>query len=223
MPTILSPPDVYESKVVLPNIRWETYESLLADLEDCSAPRLTYDRGKLEIMSPTPEHERLNDAVKALVIIFVEEFDVESAGFGSTTFRREDLERGFEPDSSFYFRNEYSVRNKTRLDLTIDPPPDLVVEIDITSPSLDKFPIFAQLGVPEVWHYDRTTARIFHLEGNVYVERQSSGVLPFVTSSALTGFLAESLTSSRRAWLRKVRNWAREQQGKNQQPDEHRG
>ncbi|MBA2645889.1 MAG: Uma2 family endonuclease [Pyrinomonadaceae bacterium] len=211
MATVLAPPDVCESRVVLPNISWETYERLLTDLEDCSVPHLTYDRGRLEIMSPTPKHEDLNRAVELLVNALAEEFEVNWRGLGSTTFRREDLERGFEPDSCFYFQNEPLIRAKDRLDLTIDPPPDLVVEIDITNPSLDKFSIFAQLGVPEVWRYDGTTSSIFHLEGNSYVERQSSGVLPAVTNAVLTDFLAESLTTSRLAWLRKVRDWARQQ------------
>ncbi len=211
MATVLAPPDVCESRVVLPNISWETYERLLTDLEDCSVPHLTYDRGRLEIMSPTPKHEDLNRAVELLVNALAEEFEVNWRGLGSTTFRREDLERGFEPDSCFYFQNEPLIRDKDRLDLTIDPPPDLVVEIDITNPSLDKFSIFAQLGVPEVWRYDGTTLGIFHLEGNSYVERQSSGVLPAVRNAVLTDFLAESLTTSRLAWLRKVRDWARQQ------------
>ncbi len=114
MTTLLAPPDVHESKVVLPNIRWETYERLLADLEDCSAPRLTYDRGRLEIMSPTPKHENLNRAVEILVNVLAEEFGINSRGLGSTTFRREDLERGFEPDSCFYFQNEPLIRGKER-------------------------------------------------------------------------------------------------------------
>ncbi len=210
----LTPLDIHESRVVLPNVRWDTYEHLLSDLENCTAPRLTYDRGDLEITSPTPKHERLNDAVKIVVNIIAQECGIEAVGFGSTTFRREDLERGFEPDSCFYFQNESLVRDKGRLDLTVDPPPDLVVEIDITSPSLDKFSIFAQLGVPEVWRYDGTTLGIFHLEAGSYVERQSSGVLPVVTNAVLTDFLSESLTGSRLAWLGKVQGWAREQQRK---------
>ncbi len=214
MATLLAMPDVCESRVVLPNVSWETYERLLTDLEDCSVPHLTYDRGNLEIMSPTPKHERLNDAVKIVVNIIAQECGIEAVGFGSTTFRREDLERGFEPDSCFYFQNESVVRDKERLDLTVDPPPDLIVEIDITSPSLDKFSIFAQLGVPEVWRYDGTILGIFRLEGGSYVERQTSGVLPIVTNAVLTDFLSESLTGSRLAWLRKVQGWAREQQKK---------
>ena len=196
---------------MLSNISWGTYESLLADLEDCSAPRLTYDRGSLEIENLSFKHELFNGAASLIVNVLAEEFDINSRGLGSTTFRREDLKRGFEPDSCFYFQNEPLIRAKDRLDLTIDPPPDLVVEIDITNPSLDKFSIFAQLGVPEVWRYDGTTSSIFHLEGNSYVERQSSGVLPAVTNAVLTDFLAESLTTSRLAWLRKVRDWARQQ------------
>ncbi|MBA3713048.1 MAG: Uma2 family endonuclease [Pyrinomonadaceae bacterium] len=210
----LTPLDTHESRVVLSNISWGTYESLLADLEDCSAPRLTYDRGSLEIENLSFKHELFNGAASLIVNVLAEEFDINSRGLGSTTFRREDLKRGFEPDSCFYFQNEPLIRDKDRLDLMVDPPPDLVVEIDIPSPSLDKFSIFAQLGVPEVWRYDGTALGIFHLEGGSYVERQLSGVLPVVTNTVLTDFLSESLTGSRLAWLRKVRGWAREQHQK---------
>ncbi|MDQ3685378.1 MAG: Uma2 family endonuclease [Acidobacteriota bacterium] len=211
MATVLAPPDVCESKVVLPNISWETYERLLTDLEDCSVPHLTYDRGRLEIMSPTPKHEDLNRSVEVLVNLLAAEFNMNARGLGSTTFRRADLKRGFEPDSCFYFQNEPLIRGKNRLDMTVDPPPDLVVEIDITSPSLDKFSIFAQLGVPEVWRYDGTTSGIFHLEGNSYVERHASKVFPVLRNEVLNDFLVESLTASRPAWWRKVSEWAKHQ------------
>ncbi|MDQ3651618.1 MAG: Uma2 family endonuclease [Acidobacteriota bacterium] len=201
MTAVLTPLDTHESRVVLSNISWKTYERLLADLEDCSAPRLTYDRGSLEIENLSFKHELFNGAANLIVNVLAEEFDINSRGLGSTTFGREDLKRGFEPDSCFYFQNESLIRDKDRLDLTVDPPPDLVVVIDLPSRSLDKFSIFAQLGVPEVWRYDGTALDIFHLEGGSYVERQSSGVLPVVTNAVLTDFLSESLTGSRLAGL----------------------
>lgn len=147
MATVLSPP---EQRVVLDNISWELYEELLAAHQDCSAPRFTYDRGLLEIVSPSAEHEHLKEMATLLVNIAAEEMSVNVEGFGSTTFRREDLARGFEPDACFYVQNVGRVKGKTRLDLTVDPPPDVIVEIDITSPSLSKFPIYAQMAVPEV-------------------------------------------------------------------------
>ena len=137
--------------VVLTNVTWATYERLVDDLADCSAPRLTYDRAVLEITSPTPEHERLNRMLTDLIGAIAEELDIDTENLGSSTFKREDLERGFEPDSCLYIQNAARVRGKSRLDLSMDPPPDLVIEIDITSASIEKLPIYALLGVPEVW------------------------------------------------------------------------
>ncbi len=134
-----------EPRIVLSNIEWETYERLLADQADSSAPRFAYDRGALEIMSPLPEHERYNRTIAALVESVAEELGLDGENLGSTTFKREDLERGFEPDSCFYIQHEAAVRGKSALDLRVDPPPDLVIAIDITHPSLDKFPIYAAL------------------------------------------------------------------------------
>ena len=128
---------------------------------------------------------------------------------GSTTFRREDLERGFEPDSCFYIQNEEQVRGKDRIDLAVDPPPDLVIEIDIISPSFSKLPIYAQIGVPEVWRYDGTRAAIFLLEEGEYVEAGESVALPSLTSDVLTHFVEESTSLGSTDWLRRVREWAR--------------
>ena len=210
METVKSPA---EQRVVLHNISWNTYERLLADHENNSAPRLTYDRGELEIMSPSPEHEKLNRRIAQLVLAVAEELDIEAEDLGSTTFRREDLERGFEPDSCFYVQNEEQVRGKDRIDLAVDPPPDLVIEIDITSPSFSKLPIYAQIGVPEVWRYDGERMTILVLEGSDYAERTESIVLPPVTSNFLTDFVEKSKSMKRTAWLEEVREWSRENSG----------
>jgi len=214
MSLTLNPPEtgsatVKEHSVVLHSISWATYESLLKDLADCSAPRVTYDRGELEIMSPTPEHELINDAVRLLVNIVAEELNVEVRGLGSTTFRRKDFRRGFEPDACFYIANVERIIGKTRLDLKIDPPPDLIIEVDITSPSLDKFPLFAQLGVPEVWRYAGAKLTIYQLADGIYVERETSISLTRVKGEAVGQLLHESQGPSRLAWIRRVRAWAR--------------
>jgi Uma2 family endonuclease len=143
-----------EQRVVLHNIGWATYERLLADNENNSTPRFAYDRGELEIMSPSPEHEKFDRRIAQLVLAVAEELGIEAEDLGSATFRREDLESGFEPDSCFYIQNEEGVRGKDRIDPAVDPPPDLVIEIDIISPSFNKLPIYTQRGVPEVWRYD---------------------------------------------------------------------
>jgi Uma2 family endonuclease len=198
-----------EQRVVLHNIGWATYERLLADNENNSAPRFAYDRGELEIMSPSPEHEKFNQRIAQFVLAVAEELGIEAEDLGSTTFRREDLERGFEPDSCFYIQNEEQVRGKDRMDLAVDPPPDLVIEINITSPSLNKFPIYAQMGAPEVWHYDGEQMTFLVLEDSDYAETTESLVLGPVTESALTGFIEKGKSMKRTIWLKSVREWAR--------------
>lgn len=207
MATVLSPP---EQRVTLHNVSWETYERLLADLQDSSAPRMTYDRGTLEIMSPSSEHERYNRTAAQIVEELAVEMDINIDSLGSTTFRREDIDRGFEPDSCFYIKNAASVRGKKRIDLSVDPPPDLVIEIDITSPSLAKFPIFAQVGVPEVWRFDGTRLAIYGLAGGDYQELDASIAFPSVTAADVTTFIKESETMARPEWVRKLRGWVRD-------------
>ncbi len=206
MATLQKPPD---PSVVLENVSWQTYENLLADLVDSSAPRLTYDRGVLEIMSPSAEHERLNRTLALLVEVFAEELSIETENLGSATFRREDLERGFEPDSCFYVGNVDRIRGKRHLDLGVDPPPDLVIEIDITSSSIDKVSLYAQVGVPELWRYDGTTLQIACLEGAAYVTSSSSAVFPLLTAATLSDFLANRRHSTRLELIKAFRKWIR--------------
>jgi Uma2 family endonuclease len=200
---------VQEQRIVLHNISWETYECLLADHENASAPRFTYDRGELEIMGPLREHEEINRAIASLVELVAEELDIEFDNLGSTTFRRQDMERGFEPDSCFYIQNEPAIRGKRYIDLTIDPPPDLVIEIDITHSSLDKHPVFAALGVAEVWRYDVGSVTILRLEGTSYIPSEHSLALPGVNVTDLNRYASSLGSSSRISWLRQVRRWAR--------------
>jgi Uma2 family endonuclease len=196
-------------RVLLQGVSWETYERLLADFVDSHAVHFAYDQGMLEIMVLSAEHERYNDLLFLLINVIAEELNIDIESFGSTTFRREDLARGFELDSCFYIQQEAQVRGKKQLDLTVDPPPDLVIEIDITHPSLNKFPIFAAVGVPEIWRYDGTIVTIFSLTGDHHRSRKSSAVLPGVTAQMLTRFMTESQTMARIAWLRRLREWVR--------------
>ena len=200
-----------EQRVVLHNIGWDTYERLLADHENNIVPRFTYDRGELEIMSPSPRHEALNRCIALLVEIAAEEMGIDVYDLGSTTFKREDFERGFEPDSCFYVQNEERVRGKDEIDPNVDPPPDLVIEVDITSPSLDRFPIYARFGVPEVWRYDGERVIIYELRSTEYDEVAKSLALPLFTSDLLARFVKQGLTTRRTSWLRRVREWARSQ------------
>jgi Uma2 family endonuclease len=203
-----------EGRMLLTNVSWETYEHLLGDYLDRSVPHFTYDRGLLEIMSPLPEHEQINRAISRFADVFAEEINLDVANLGSTTFKREDLERGFEPDTCFYIRNEASVRGKTKLDLAVDPPPDLVIEIDITNPSIDRFPLYAKFGVPEIWRHDGRRMSIFGLREGEYAEVVESAVLPPLSGSVLSRFVEESRSLGSVAWMRGVRGWARGHAGR---------
>jgi Uma2 family endonuclease len=209
MAIAISPP---EQRILLDNITWETYESLLQAHCDRSVPRFTYDRGQLEIMSPSIEHEELKDTVTLLVNTLAEEMGINTRSFGSATFRRADLQRGFEPDGCFYVQSVTRIQGRTELDLTVDPPPDLVIEIDLTSPSLPKFPIFAQLGVPEVWRADGSQMHIFCLEGGQYVAHAESSILIGITAEVITRFVRESYTLDRLTWLHRVRSWVQQRE-----------
>ena len=201
-----------ERRVILQNVRWATYEGLLTDLANQSSIRLAYDQGTLEIMSPLAEHERINRTLSLLIEILAEELSIDIESLGSTTFKREDLERGFEPDSCFYIQHESSISGKSRIDLTIDPPPDLVVEVDITSGSLDKFPIYAKIGVPEIWRHDGKRLNIHILSGEEYIETDRSLAFPFLSGAGISGFLENSRDLKRTALLQKFREWIRKQQ-----------
>ena len=201
-----------DPQVALPNVSWETYERLLEDLSDCSAPRLTYDRGRLEIMSPTPEHEKLKRRIEQIVDVVAAELDARVDSLGSTTFKREDIDRGFEPDSCFYVAQADRVRGKKRIDLDKDPPPDLVIEIDITHRSIPRLPIYADLGVPEIWRYDSRKLQCLLLDNGEYRESEFSRAFPRLRVGDLLPFIriAEE-KSDQTAAVKALRSWLRKQ------------
>src|SRR5262249_53685305 len=194
-----------DSRVLLPRVSWETYERLVDDLSNQSAPRMSFDRGTLEIRSPTPEHEDLNRLLSSLVEAACEVLGIDYRNLGSTTFKRDDLFRGFEPDSCFYFQNTNRVRGKKRITLPADPPPDLVIEVDITHPSLDKLPIYAAIGVGEVWRHNGATLTINRLEVDHYSAVNRSSSLPPLESSMITRLIDASKSTSRPEWVQMVR------------------
>lgn len=195
-------------RILLHDISWQQFEALLQDLGDHRAARLAYDRGTLEIMTPLPEHEYykevLSEATKEIADIL--ERDYES--YGSTTWRRQIQEAGLEPDNCFYFQNEFKVRGKLSFDLDRDPPPDLSLEIDLTSKSLNRLPIYARLGVPELWCYDDEQITIYHLRQGAYVEAANSLVFPQLPIRELPQLIEEYRQQGRRALRQAIRAWA---------------
>lgn len=214
IPPSITPPSSSldtESSLILRGVSWATYESLLSDFRNNNAVHFAYDQGVLEIMAPSAKHEEPNRTFSLVVDLITGELDIEVRRLGSTTFTRKDLSKGFEPDSCFYIQNVERVHEKEEIDLTVDPPPDLVIEIDLTSSSLNKLPIYAAVKVPEVWRYQGGRVRIFRRDDEHYTEVARSVVLPSLTSAFLTQLLEESRTMRSPAWLRRVQAWARTQ------------
>ncbi|MHC4089359.1 MAG: Uma2 family endonuclease, partial [Planctomycetota bacterium] len=138
MATAVKPPELIAQRVILQGVSWQTYERLLADFEDSHAAHFAYDQGVLEILVPSAKHEESNRTLALLIEMLALEMEMEIRNLGSTTFKRADMLRGFEPDTCFYIQHVEQISGKDEIDLTVDPPPDLVLEIDITHPSLDK-------------------------------------------------------------------------------------
>ena len=202
-----------DQRIVLHNVSWETYERLMQERSESRVPRFAYDRGVLEIMSPSPEHVRANRRMAQLVLAVCEVWELDAEDFGSTTYKREDVERGFEPDSCFYIENEPLVRDKDRLDLDVDPPPDLVIEIDVTSFSMNKLPLYASIDVPEVWRYEDAEIEILLLDGGSYRKSPESKCLSGIGAGTLTDLMRKSKILRRTEWLKQIREAAREARG----------
>ncbi len=192
------------------DIAWEDYEDLLAEVGDDYPVRISFLSGTLEVMAPLALHEAYKDVILRMVGVLTLELGMECESRGSTTFKRKDLLRGAEPDTCFYIRNAARVLGKETIDLATDPPPDIVVEIDITHPSRKKFDTYAQLGVAEVWVYNGKRIRMYELTGTAYLERPSSPTFPFVTAKALAGFLDRSRADGHNAAIRAFQAWVRE-------------
>jgi len=195
----------------LEKVRWQTYQALLWDLGESSHKKLTFNRGILEIMSPLPEHEINKGFLGRLVKATTEVLGLEVLSLGSTTLSREDLQRGIEPDECFYIQNEQLVRGKTNFDFTIDPVPDLAIEVDITSSSLNRLEIYALLGVKEVWRFTAEDLFIYALENGVYQVQEYSSVLPILSKQVMVNFLKQRGEKGENALLGEFRQWLRSQ------------
>ena len=184
------PPENVAGRVVLENIAWPEYEAMLNIVGD-RAVRLTYDRGRLEIETPSFEHERLKSFVGRLIETYALQARVDVLPVGSTTWRREVRAGGLEADECYYVQHYADADGKELLDLSVDPPPDLAVEVDLSTSSVNKRDVYARLGVPELWrlHDDRLEC-LRHSAGGEYVEVPASAVLPGLSLGLVTEALA---------------------------------
>ncbi|MBG1271905.1 Uma2 family endonuclease [Nostoc sp. WHI] len=183
-----------EQRTVLHNISWETFEALLKDTGEDRGSRFAYDCGVLEIMTPLFEHENPKIQFDRFIFALAVELKIKIRSAGSTTLKRQPITKGIEPDSCYYIQNEPLIRGKQELDLRIDPAPDLAVEIDITSSSINKFNIYAALGVGELWRYNGEVLKFYQLVESQYVEIKFSIAFPLISVSDMNRFIQQSKT-----------------------------
>jgi Uma2 family endonuclease len=201
---LLAPPTEI---IHLSGIRWQTYEALLDELSDRHI-RLTYNRGRLEIMAPSPEHEFGKKVMGRFVETLAEETALDIYPLGSTTFKRAELS-GAEPDECFYIRRIGAVRGKKRLDLETDPGPDLVIEIDITNSAPNRLEVYADLGISEVWIYDSKSLVIQQLQGSQYVLSQRSQFFGDLPILEIADFLQKADRMDYLTLIKEFRAWVR--------------
>jgi Uma2 family endonuclease len=195
---------------VLHDIDWDTYTRLLRAFEGQRGFRLTYDQGTIEIMSPRWDHERPADLLGSFVVVLTEELELPRIAGRSVTLRRRKKQRGLEADNCYWIASAGRLHGKTKLDLRVDPPPDLAIEIEVTKRVLNRLAIYAALRVPEVWVVGRKGIRFHVLENNAYASRPESQAFPKLRPTDLARFLrlvgqADDLTIVKqfREWVRK--------------------
>jgi len=193
--------------VVLTGVSWASYEQTLDEIGNQSI-RVSFLDGVMEIMSPLPEHDTIKTAIGDLIASLATECRMTRKSFGSTTFRREDKAAGAEPDESFYFGDIEKVRGMKRFDPLTHRPPDLWVEVDLLNPSVPREPIYARLGVPEVWRYsgDRLFFRLLNVDG-FYVDSATSRAFPFLPMSDFAMFIPKMLEGDETQVLLEFREW----------------
>ncbi|MDY6804240.1 MAG: Uma2 family endonuclease [Cyanobacteriota bacterium] len=210
MPTVTSTgEELLGNHLVLNDISWETYSKLLEIFSDRSIPRITYYQGTLELKAPLREHEIYSWSLGQLIVALREEMDLEIAGFRSSTWRSQPKATGKEADECFYIQNEGKVRNKLEIDLSVDPPPDLAIEVDLTHSSIDAMSVYAELEVPEVWLWRKGKLTINLLKEDGYVESETSLAFGSFPVKEITQFMKFDSDKGHNAKMREFRQWVR--------------
>jgi Uma2 family endonuclease len=178
-------------RLLIRHLDWQQFERILAELGETRSSRIAYSHGILEIRMPTPEHEVDKELIGDLVKILLDELEIDCECFGSTTFKQENMNSGIEPDQCFYIQNQAQMRGKRRIDLTIDPPPDLAIEVDVTSKT--QIDAYAALGVPELWRYEKNQLTLYTLQAGQY---QRVDISPTFPTLPILNLVAEVLEQS---------------------------
>ena len=196
-------------QLLVEDVNWQQFESILAELGERRASRLSYSNGRLEIMVPLPEHEKAKEIIGDMVKILLETRQIAFESLGSTTLKNERMSQAVEPDTCFYIQNQAAVIGKNRLDMSVDPPPDLAIEIDLTSRTqLDNYQI---LGVPELWRYARRGLQINVLQAEQYIESDVSPTFPNIPIVELVNqYTQQSQVAGRTSAIQAFKNWVGE-------------
>jgi len=202
--------EIPAGSVTLWDVSWEFYERFLAEFQDRYVPH-TYDEGVLEIMSPVGlEHERPKKLLSRLVETLTEELDIPLLCVGSLTLRSRRKAKGIEPDECFYIAREADMRRQPNYDPDRDPPPDLAIEVDWTHASLPRMPVYAKLGVPEVWRYADELLTVYCLTPDgEYVVSESSAAFPTLPLNEFRQFVRRDPNIDETTWIRRFREWVR--------------
>jgi len=200
---------ISEDRVILHNVSWHTFESLLADIGDRRKTLFHYLNGTIEIMSPLSLHEGSNRFIDDLIRAFSDELEIDLRKLGSLLMKIPALKLGAEPDSCYYIQNEPVIRGKEVIIVGQDPPPDLVLEVDITNPSDRRLPIYALLGVPEVWRYDGYSLEFLALQGGEYIAIEESLSFPDLPAATIVEYVQKRLALGESGTLREFRKWVR--------------
>lgn len=196
-------------QLLLKDLDWQQLETILSELGESRAARLSYSNGVLEIMVPLPEHEKDKEIIGDIVKILLEALNINFEPLGSTTFKNESMNQAVEPDACFYLQNYQAVIGKNRLNLELDPPPDLAIEIDLTSRTqLDNYRL---LGVPELWRYSQSGLQVNLLEEGEYIESSTSPNFPGIPIIELINkYVKQSQAVGRSEAMRDFKSWLKE-------------
>lgn len=197
------------TKLTAESVSWDEYEQLLKDLDQSHAVRIFYNHGKMEINAPNFPKVRIGQILRTLIAAISDQLDIDIESLGSSTLKSQMSKAGAEPDASFYIKNAALIHGSLDLDLALDPPPDIVIESDYTSSSLDKFSIYASLAVPEIWHIANQYVSLWKLENHSYVEVEKSPSFPFLSADKLNEFLVQGIQEGERKAAKSLREWIR--------------
>lgn len=194
-----------ETRIVLENVSWEIFVAL-ADERRGSVPRLSYNEGVLEMMSPKRKHENISCLLGRMIEAYSEIRGIEILSVASVTVKRSDLKKAYEADESYYVTNIDKVLAKEELDFEVDPPPDLVIEVELTASAIDKLELFAAMQVREVWRHDGTSVQIYRLSNGRYDCIAESTELPGLSSDLINRYLDQRLQAGETTWIRAFRS-----------------